>query len=170
MRSMWIATGVIIFVLALAAALRPKQRDGAEDGGAGNDRLFAPTELTSRRSLSAEDLDRIIELRAEFGSAADRIGGEKVAPAAFELELRHLAGLSKSSATTETAGDHSQVTATPTDRRAASDATPVFRQAAAALDIAANDAEDAGDYGSADRLRGLGVELRRLARLMDPHE
>lgn len=166
MRCMWIATGVIAVVLALAAALKPGQRGGAGFGDSPDVPASEPTQATPPRTLAAEDLDRIMALRAEIGSAAGLLGDEKIAAAAFERELRQLAGLGESpEAPTETTLAHQRETGSAKGPRGHREASPaVLRQAAAALDDAADRAEDAGDYDGADALRELSGELRRQAR------
>jgi hypothetical protein len=169
MRSMWMATGVIVVVLALAAALQRSERGGGANADSDDVPASEPAELTPPHPLAAEDVDRIMKLRAEIGSSAEWIGGEKIASAGFERELRQLAGLEESPGPASEATLDQQDTGAGKNPSGDGDASPaLFRQAAAALDEAANHAEDAGDYDRADHLRGLSGELRRLGRQAAP--
>lgn len=169
MRSLWIATGVIVVLLGLAAALRPSERPGVALAHSDDVLVPEPTGTPPHRPLGAEDVHRIVELRAEIGSAANWTGGEEIASAAFEREVRELAGLGQSPGprSEETLGLQPDTEAEGTADRMAASPT-LFRQAAAALDEVANRAEDAGDYDRADHLRGLAGEMRRLARQLAP--
>lgn len=142
MRSLWIASGLAFVLLTLAIALRPPPVVES---------TAAPAEPIAPGPLSAEDLSQIVHLRAQFGSAADRFGGAEASQAAFEDQLRMVAGLNEKPPDPPA-----------TDRASASQS--VLRQAAAELDKLANDAEEAGRYTEADELRSLGNKVRRLAR------
>jgi hypothetical protein len=140
---LWIASGMALALLTLAVTLRPPPV--VEMTAAPASTVVAP------RPLAAEDLSQIMHLRAQFGSPADRFGGAEASRAAFEDQLRAVAGLSEKPADSPA-----------TDPTAASQA--VLRQAAADLDNLANQAEEAGRYLEADELRMLGDKVRRLAR------
>jgi hypothetical protein len=163
MRSMGIAVGVIVVVLTVAIALRPGQPAGTVGGDADNASESGPAAEVPPRPLAAEDVQRIMELRSEFGSAARWMGGEKVVAAAFERELRQLAGLDQAETPAQLAEAQtlSPAASSPGEGGAS---VEVLRQAAAALDNAANRAEESEDYGRADHLRSLSSQLRQLAR------
>ena len=137
MRILWTASGLAFALLSLAMVLRPAPL--AEPPAP------AP-EKVAPRPLAAEDLSQIVALRAQFGSPIDQIGGADANQAAFEQQLRQVAGL---------------------DEQPSSDlATPqsILRQAAGELDGLAEQSEEADRYGEADRLRSLADHVRHLAR------
>ncbi len=148
MRSLWIASGLAFALLTLAVMLRP---DAAVDATAESAQSRPP------QSLAAEDLSQIMSLRAQFGSAADRFGGTEASRAAFEEQLRQVAGIE--------ASDPSP-TGPTTDLSA--DPPAILRNAAASLDDLANRAEAAGQNAQADELRSLADQVRRLARSAAP--
>ena len=168
MRSMWMATSVIVVVLAFAATLQPRER--ASDSIAGSDDAAASQSSAADppRPLAAEDLDRIMELRAQIGSAANWIGSEKIATSGFERELRQLAGLGQAPAPdAATTADHQDPIAAEIPSGGEAARAAVLTQAAIALDEAANQAEGNGELERAGYLRDLSGKLRRVAR--HPH-
>jgi hypothetical protein len=140
MRKLWIASGLGFVLLTLAVVLRPAQ-------------VVEPTasDPIAPRPLSADDLSQIMALRAQFGSPSDHFGGPEASPAAFEEQLRQVAGLDEKKA----------VFAADSD----SASKAVLRRASAELDALANQSEEAGRFPEADDLRSLAGQVRRLARV-----
>ena len=138
MRNLWIASGLVLALLSLAVALRPVPLGNPST---------ATTESSAPRPLAAEDLSQIMELRAQFGSPIDRLGGAEANQAAFEQQLRQVAGLDERPSADTTAAPHS-----------------LLYRAAAKLDGLADQSEEAGRYNDADRLRSLADQVRQLAR------
>lgn len=180
MRSLWMAGGAMAMVLALAVLFRPADRPGRgiAQGASASVSLGAAANVTgdaesvaelpplsTPQGLETDDLSRIVELRAEIGSPLDQIGGEKVSRAAFERELRQMAGLET---VPESNGDktpeHAEVALATDLAERHADRQAVLREASFFLDEMADLAEEAGNYSEADRLRDLATSLRRLAR------
>lgn len=180
MRSLWMAGGAMAMVLALAVLFRPADRPGRgiAQGASASVSLGAAANVTgdaesvaelpplsTPQGLETDDLSRIVELRAEIGSPLDQIGGEKVSRAAFEQELRQMAGLEAAPVTSgEPTDEHAApaLAAEPVGGRACRQS--VLRDASFFLDEMADLAEEAGNYSEADRLRDLATSVRRLAR------
>jgi hypothetical protein len=152
MRSLWVASGLALALLSLAAAFRPAPVPEIAS---------VPAKPIGPYRLSTEDLSQIMALRAQFGSAADRFEGVDASPAAFEEQLRQAAGLSGSSPASANdppaGGSTLAVQAAPSQE--------LLRQAAEELDRLANDSERAADYHDADELRSLADQVRRVARV-----
>jgi hypothetical protein len=151
MRSLWIASGLAFGLLTLAAIFRP---------GPAADPQSVPVAADSPRPLAPEDLSQIMSLRAQFGSAADRLGGEELAAADFERELRQVAGIEEESP--EPVWEPGAVKADEGESNAS--AQTILRRAAAELDELANGREEDGGYAAADQLRSVSAKLRRMAR------
>jgi hypothetical protein len=143
MRSFWLAIGLAFALLSLAVALRPRPVA---------DEATAPAGPFTPRPMAAEDLSQIMSLRAQFGSPADHFGGAEASRAAFEDQLREVAGLNEKPTD-------------PLESNPPCTAQTVLRQAAAQLDGLANQSEEAGRYAEADELRSLGDKVRRLVRI-----
>lgn len=153
MRWIWIATGLIMVVLTAAALLRPTQPPVPLPTvePAGDEAIAMP------QPLDAADIAQLVALRDEIGVGPLPGADSRASSAAFEQELRELAGLAESAPAAKSESEPS------------SDAPAVLRDAAVALEALAAQDESAADYASADERRLLADQLRRIARLL-PHE
>ena len=148
MRWIWIATGLIMVVLAAAALLRPPAPPAPLPTEPANEELAARPQ-----PLDAGDIAQLVALRNEIGRIVP--GADSQANSAtFEQELRELAGLPQ-------AGPSPVGEASP---EPLADAQNVLRNAAVALEALAAQDENAANYAAADERRLLADQLRRVAR------
>lgn len=150
MRWIWIATGLIMVVLAAAALLRPSPPPTTVFP-TGDESAAMP------QPLDAGDIAQLVALRNEISGGSWPEADSRASSASFEQELRKRAGLA-------------ETTSAASESRPPADAQAALRDAAIALEALAAQDENAADYAAADERRLLADQLRRVARHLSNEE